>query len=187
MAGVVTTAGTVFARIMMGNICDLYGPRLGAYSFKAEPASAHRLITLVALSSASSSRCTSIWCKPHLRHWPAGFAGFLSGCSLFVASMSLVDDAAAYICMRLAIGFGLATFVSNQYWTSALFTPSIVGLANAVAGGWGNAGGLPALPAGADLPLRMQTQEAAQGDQTPPAVLPDVLAPTKTRLLQVAE
>ena len=30
MAGVVTTAGTVFARILMGNICDLYGPRLGA-------------------------------------------------------------------------------------------------------------------------------------------------------------
>ena len=28
-AGVVTTAGTVFARILMGNICDLYGPRYG--------------------------------------------------------------------------------------------------------------------------------------------------------------
>lgn len=27
--GVVTTAGTVFARILMGNICDLYGPRYG--------------------------------------------------------------------------------------------------------------------------------------------------------------
>ena len=56
--------------------------------------------------------------------------------------MSLVENAAAFICMRLAIGFGLATFVSNQYWTSAMFTPGLVGIANAVAGGWGNAGEL---------------------------------------------
>ena len=133
MAGVVTTAGTVFARILMGNICDMYGPRLGA----KQPHST----ALLGDSPAFEQNVLRTWgC--------AGFAAFLSFSALFVASMSLVENAAAYICMRLAIGFGLATFVANQYWTSALFTPSIVGLANAVAGGWGNAGMSTALPVG---------------------------------------
>ncbi|KAK9809615.1 hypothetical protein WJX73_007601 [Symbiochloris irregularis] len=97
-AGVVTTAGTVFARILMGNICDWYGPRYG-------------------------------------------FAVFLCITASFVSAMASVVTAPAFIIVRLLIGFGLATFVSNQYWTSVLFTPSLVGIANAVAGGWGNAGG----------------------------------------------
>lgn len=70
----------------------------------------------------------------------AGFAIFLSITSSFVAAMALVQNHVAFIIIRLCIGFGLATFVSNQYWTSSLFTPSLVGIANAVAGGWGNAG-----------------------------------------------
>lgn len=65
---------------------------------------------------------------------------FLCITSSFVAAMAAVTSAPGFIIVRLLIGFGLATFVSNQYWTSSLFTPSLVGIANAVAGGWGNAG-----------------------------------------------
>ena len=43
MAGVVTTAGTVFARILMGNVCDMYGPRLGKYLWLSLPRGAHML------------------------------------------------------------------------------------------------------------------------------------------------
>lgn len=70
----------------------------------------------------------------------AGFAVFLCITASFVSSMALVQTAPAYIIIRMLIGFGLATFVSNQYWTSVMFTPALVGIANAVAGGWGNAG-----------------------------------------------
>ncbi|KAJ3333198.1 High-affinity nitrate transporter 2.1, partial [Blyttiomyces sp. JEL0837] len=44
------------------------------------------------------------------------------------------------ITSRLFIGILGATFVPCQYWTTALFAPTIVGTANAIAGGWGNMG-----------------------------------------------
>ena len=46
-----------------------------------------------------------------------------------------------FLACRLLIGFSLASFVSTQYWTSSMFTPRIVGGANAITGGWGNLGG----------------------------------------------
>lgn len=70
----------------------------------------------------------------------AGFAVFLTITGSFVAAMAAVQTGPAYIIIRMLIGFNLATFVSNQYWTSVMFSPCIVGIANAFAGGWGNAG-----------------------------------------------
>ena len=124
----------------MGNICDMYGPRLGGCLAGTPSDCLQYCVCLLQLSSPPGTQAAAY------QRCCAGFAAFLSFSALFVASMSLVENAAAYICMRLAIGFGLATFVANQYWTSAMFTPGIVGIANAVAGGWGNAGTLSALP-----------------------------------------
>ena len=56
-------------------------------------------------------------------------------------AMTMVTNYAEFVACRCAIGFSLAAFVSTQYWTSAMFTPRIVGGANAVTGGWGNLGG----------------------------------------------
>ncbi|KAK9839619.1 hypothetical protein WJX81_001376 [Elliptochloris bilobata] len=98
LAGVVTTAGTVVARIAMGSICDFFGPRY-AYGF---------LLCLTA---------------------PV------------VAGMALVTDHIGYIVERMLIGWSLAAFVICQFWSSMMFSPNVVGTANSIVGGWGNAGG----------------------------------------------
>merc|ERR1719502_1403416 len=46
-----------------------------------------------------------------------------------------------FILCRFLIGIGLASFVTCQVWCSQMFSKSIVGIANATAGGWGNLGG----------------------------------------------
>jgi NNP family nitrate/nitrite transporter-like MFS transporter len=58
-----------------------------------------------------------------------------------IFGISTVQSASGYIVSRLFIGFGLAAFVCCQFWASIMFSPNVVGIANAVAGGWGNAGG----------------------------------------------
>ncbi|CAL5220962.1 g3068 [Coccomyxa viridis] len=98
IAGVVTTASTVFARIFIGVVCDRFGPRY-AYSF------------------------------------------LLAACAVPVFCMAVVETPVGYIIERLFIGCSLAAFVVCQFWSSIMFSPTVVGLSNAVAGGWGNAGG----------------------------------------------
>ena len=51
------------------------------------------------------------------------------------------ENAAGFITCRFIIGLGLATFVACQVWCSQQFSKSVVGAANATAGGWGNLGG----------------------------------------------
>ena len=58
----------------------------------------------------------------------------------FIFGMAAVHSAAGYIMSRFLIGWALAGFVTCQFWTSIMFSPNIVGFANALAGGWGNAG-----------------------------------------------
>jgi NNP family nitrate/nitrite transporter-like MFS transporter len=68
-----------------------------------------------------------------------GFLLLLSSSAIF--GMPLVNSSAAFIVCRCIIGFSLSSFVACQYWTSVLFTASLVGSANALSGGWGNLGG----------------------------------------------
>lgn len=58
-----------------------------------------------------------------------------------VASSAFAFDWTTYLISRLAIGVIGASFVITQYHTSVMFSPKIVGLANATTAGWGNLGG----------------------------------------------
>mmetsp|Transcript_29028 Transcript_29028/g.40086 ORF Transcript_29028/g.40086 Transcript_29028/m.40086 type:complete len:534 (+) Transcript_29028:106-1707(+) len=70
-----------------------------------------------------------------------GFAFLMLGVAPAVFCMALVETPIGFLLCRFFIGFSLATFVACQFWASVMFTPKIVGLANATAGGWGNLGG----------------------------------------------
>ena len=70
----------------------------------------------------------------------AAFAFLLMFTAPFIFGMAAVHTAAGYIMSRFLIGWALAGFVTCQFWTSIMFSPNVVGFANALAGGWGNAG-----------------------------------------------
>ena len=58
-----------------------------------------------------------------------------------IFGIAFVNSAAGFIVCRFFIGMGLASFVACQVWCSQQFSKSIVGVANATSGGWGNLGG----------------------------------------------
>ena len=58
-----------------------------------------------------------------------------------VLGIALAHSYESFLVFRLAIGAIGASFVITQYHTSVMFAPNVVGTANAVVGGWGNAGG----------------------------------------------
>ena len=58
-----------------------------------------------------------------------------------VAAIGLVTNAGGYIAARFFIGGIGSSFVVCQFWSSVMFAPNIVGVANATVGGWGNLGG----------------------------------------------
>ena len=58
-----------------------------------------------------------------------------------MALAGVIRSGTDLIILRLFIGILGGTFVPCQFWTSAMFSPKIVGTANAVVGGWGNLGG----------------------------------------------
>lgn len=55
--------------------------------------------------------------------------------------VGFAHDYYSFLLFRFAIGIVGASFVLTQFHTSKMFAPTIVGTANAVAGGWGNLGG----------------------------------------------
>eukprot|EP00440_Ansanella_granifera_P010257 gb/GFBE01011125.1/.p1 GENE.gb/GFBE01011125.1/~~gb/GFBE01011125.1/.p1 ORF type:complete len:512 (+),score=126.11 gb/GFBE01011125.1/:1-1536(+) len=63
------------------------------------------------------------------------FGAVVVGCS------SLVYNEASLIAARFFVSCLGSTFVVNQFWNSIMFNKSVVGTANATAGGWGNLGG----------------------------------------------
>jgi MFS transporter, NNP family, nitrate/nitrite transporter len=62
-------------------------------------------------------------------------------CSIPVMFIGISQSYASFLFFRLAIGIIGASFVITQFHTSVMFAPQIKGTANAVAGGFGNAGG----------------------------------------------
>ena len=67
----------------------------------------------------------------------------LSTSDMFSAGMTMAVAITApwnYTLIRFFIGCAGATFVTNQFWRSPMFTPNVVGTANATAAGWGNLG-----------------------------------------------
>ncbi|KAF9109622.1 High-affinity nitrate transporter 2.1 [Mortierella sp. AM989] len=92
-----SVSATILARLIVGPMCDRYGPR-------------KVMASLLLLGSI-----------------PIGLIG-------------LVSDANGLIATRFFIGIIGATFVPCQYWASKMFSPEIVGTANAIAGGFGNMG-----------------------------------------------
>ena len=134
----------------MGSMCDKFGPRYG----KA------RLQNLVCFDDprsgisnhrnwvhASSQEC----CAPHcfipccivcssVLCVRAAYAFLLMFTAPFIFGIAAVHTAPGYIISRFLIGWALAAFVTCQFWTSIMFSPNVVGFANALAGGWGNAG-----------------------------------------------
>ncbi|KAB1202707.1 High affinity nitrate transporter 2.5 [Morella rubra] len=54
---------------------------------------------------------------------------------------SIASSPTSFLLVRFFTGFSLATFVSNQFWMSSMFSARVVGSANGVAAGWGNLGG----------------------------------------------
>lgn len=57
-----------------------------------------------------------------------------------VGLSGLVTNATGFITLRFFIGIIGATFVPCQFWTTQMFSSSVVGSANALVGGWGNMG-----------------------------------------------
>ncbi|KAK1301503.1 High affinity nitrate transporter 2.7 [Acorus calamus] len=97
LSAVASFSGVVLARLLIGPVCDLLGPRAATAA--------------VSLSTAP-----------------------------FVFALSAVGSPEAFIAVRFFIGFSLAGFVSNQHWTSSLFSADVVGFANGVSAGWANTG-----------------------------------------------
>jgi len=61
--------------------------------------------------------------------------------AIVVAASSAVVSAPGLIAARFFVSCLGSTFVVNQFWNSIMFNRSVVGTANATAGGWGNLGG----------------------------------------------
>ncbi|RUP47260.1 major facilitator superfamily domain-containing protein [Jimgerdemannia flammicorona] len=93
-----TVGATIGARLVVGPLCDRYGPK--------------RVMAVLLFMGAIT----------------IGLTGFVS-------------NGTGLIVIRFFIGILGAAFVPCQFWTTKMFSPNIVGTANALAGGWGNMGG----------------------------------------------
>lgn len=69
------------------------------------------------------------------------FIGILLCGSIPTAMAGLVTTPSGLIALRFFIGILGATFVPCQVWTTGWYDKSVVGYANALAAGLGNAGG----------------------------------------------
>ena len=69
------------------------------------------------------------------------YSGLLVIGSIPVMCIGFAQSYEAFLLLRLAIGVIGASFVITQYHTSVMFSPNVVGTANATTAGWGNLGG----------------------------------------------
>ena len=69
------------------------------------------------------------------------YAWLLAFGAIPVVAIAFARSYEAFLFWRLCIGAIGASFVITQFHTSMMFAPNVVGVANATAAGWGNAGG----------------------------------------------
>lgn len=69
------------------------------------------------------------------------FVGLLLCGSIPTAMAGLVTTPKGLIALRFFVGILGGTFVPCQVWCTGFFDKNIVGTANSLAAGWGNAGG----------------------------------------------
>mmetsp|Transcript_2564 Transcript_2564/g.8605 ORF Transcript_2564/g.8605 Transcript_2564/m.8605 type:complete len:499 (+) Transcript_2564:194-1690(+) len=100
-------------------------------------------IFAVNIASVASTVTTRFIVGPLCDKWgPKRCQTFLLGwITCFVLLGAAVENVWGLGIVRFMIGFGGATFVVTQFWSSQMFAKEIVGLANACTAGWGNLGG----------------------------------------------
>jgi NNP family nitrate/nitrite transporter-like MFS transporter len=69
------------------------------------------------------------------------YAALLIFSAIPVISIAFTHSYESFLIARVAIGAIGASFVISQYHTTQMFSPRIVGTANAITAGWGNMGG----------------------------------------------
>jgi NNP family nitrate/nitrite transporter-like MFS transporter len=69
------------------------------------------------------------------------YAALMGLGALPVAGLGLVNSYESLLILRLLVGGVGASFVVTQYHTTLMFSPTVVGTANATTAGWGNLGG----------------------------------------------
>lgn len=69
------------------------------------------------------------------------FIGVLLSGAVPTAMAGLVTNPNGLIALRFFIGILGASFVPCQVWCTGFFDKSVIGTANSLAAGWGNAGG----------------------------------------------
>ncbi|XP_073108630.1 probable high-affinity nitrate transporter 2.4 isoform X2 [Elaeis guineensis] len=75
-----------------------------------------------------------------------------------IVAAAAVSSPAGFILLRFLSGLSLSNFVANQCWMSSMFSPCVVGLANALCAGWANMGSAAAqllMPLAYSLLLRL--------------------------------
>ncbi|KAJ8607079.1 hypothetical protein MRB53_040515 [Persea americana] len=97
-SNIVGLVATLFVRLLVGPLCDKFGPRYV-------------------------------------------MAGILIAGAIPTAAVPGVTSVGGLYAIRFFVGILGGTFVPTVVWTTQFFDKSIVGRANALAGGWGNAGG----------------------------------------------
>jgi NNP family nitrate/nitrite transporter-like MFS transporter len=95
---IAAVAITIVVRLLVGPLCDRFGPR-------------------------------------------RTYTGLLAIGAIPVLGVAMAQSYESFLLCRLGIGAVGASFVITQYHTSVMFSPRVVGTANAASAGWGNSGG----------------------------------------------
>jgi len=136
--------------VIMGSMCDKFGPRYCKACLKNSSciddarSGISKLQSWVHANSAVHhiALYLAVLCVYSFLCVRAAYAFLLMFTAPFIFGIAAVHTAPGYIISRFLIGWALAAFVTCQFWTSIMFSPNVVGFANALAGGWGNAGQL---------------------------------------------
>ena len=124
---------TVFARLLIGWLCDRIGPRI-TYTVLllvgSLPVMAIGLVGWIPLPEFVAGL-----------GWHEANIGWLPDFIVNIGRSKQDWDYSVFLMFRLGIGVIGASFVITQYHTSVMFAPNVVGTANATSAGWGNLGG----------------------------------------------